>query len=100
MNKVTAWPRPAADFGGHAEKFPSDVDRAVQSATQLIQSQVLQVEAVSKEKSAAIEGTFASNALALTAALAAQEGGSLYVRRYTHSLRRSGLAAGGGSAGR
>src|ERR1039458_6689037 len=54
-------------------KFPSDVDRAVLSATELILSQLRAVEAVSKEKFSAIEGTFASNALALTAALAAQK---------------------------
>jgi hypothetical protein len=54
-------------------KFPTDVDRAVQSATELILSQVRSVEAVSQEKFSGIQGTFASNALALTAALAAQK---------------------------
>src|ERR1039458_1275365 len=54
-------------------KFPSDVDRAVQSATELILSQLRAVEAVSKEKFSAIQGTFESNALALTAALSAQK---------------------------
>ena len=54
-------------------KFPSDVDRAVQSATDLIVSQLRGVEGVSQEKFSGIQGTFESNALALTAALAAQK---------------------------
>lgn len=54
-------------------KFPSDLDRAVDSVRILIQSQLMNVQDVSKEKFLAIEGTFASNALALTAALAAQK---------------------------
>ena len=54
-------------------KFPSDVDRAVQSATDLILSQLRSVESVSMEKFSGIQGTFESNALALTAALAAQK---------------------------
>ena len=54
-------------------KFPSDVDRAVQSATELILSQLRGVEGVSQEKFSGIQGTFESNALALTAALAAQK---------------------------
>jgi hypothetical protein len=54
-------------------KFPSDVDRAVQSATELILSQLRGVEGVSQEKFTGIQGTFESNALALTAALAAQK---------------------------
>ena len=55
------------------DNFPSDIDRAVSSVRELIQSQLRNVESVSKEKFSAIEGTFASNALALTAALAAQK---------------------------
>jgi hypothetical protein len=54
-------------------KFPSDVDRAVQSATDLILSQLKTVEAVSQEKFSGIEGTFEANALALTAALSTQK---------------------------
>jgi hypothetical protein len=54
-------------------KFPSDMDRSVAATRELIQSEIVQVEAVSNEKFAAIDGTFSSNALALTAALAAQK---------------------------
>jgi hypothetical protein len=54
-------------------KFPSDVDRAVQSATDLILSKLRGVEGVSEEKFNGIKSTFESNALALTAALAAQK---------------------------
>lgn len=55
------------------DTIPSDVDRAVASATELIQQQVRNVQDVANEKFLAIDGTFASNALALTAALAAQK---------------------------
>jgi hypothetical protein len=54
-------------------KFPTDIDRAVTSAKDLIQSQLRNVQDTSLEKFSAIDGTFASNALALTAALAAQK---------------------------
>lgn len=54
-------------------KFPSDMDRAVSSLRELIENQIANVAAVAQEKFTAIEGTFASNALALTAALAAQK---------------------------
>jgi hypothetical protein len=55
------------------DHIPTDVDRAVGSATDLIQSQLRSVQDVANEKFLAIDGTFASNALALTAALAAQK---------------------------
>jgi hypothetical protein len=54
-------------------KFPSDVDRAVTNAVAVMQAELRNVQDVSLEKFAAIDGTFASNALALTAALAAQK---------------------------
>lgn len=54
-------------------KIPSDMDRAIGSLRDVIMGAVHQVESVSLEKFTAIEGTFASNALALTAALAAQK---------------------------
>jgi hypothetical protein len=55
------------------DTIPTDVDRAVNSATDLIQQQVRNVQDVANDKFLAIDGTFASNALALTAALAAQK---------------------------
>jgi len=63
----------------HDEKFSSiakqfaERDTRTDQTVELIQSQLHQVEAVALEKFTAIEGTFASNALALTAALAAQK---------------------------
>jgi hypothetical protein len=55
------------------DRIPTDVDRAVGAATELIQAQLRNVQDTSLEKFSAIDGTFASNALALTAALAAQK---------------------------
>jgi hypothetical protein len=55
------------------DTLPTDVDRAVQSATSLIQAQLRNVQDVANEKFLAIDGTFSGNALALTAALAAQK---------------------------
>ena len=55
------------------EKFPSDIDRSSINTREYLLSLIKQVESVSIEKFSAIEGTFASNALALTAALAAQK---------------------------
>jgi hypothetical protein len=53
--------------------IPSDLDRAVRAAMEILRREIQNVESVSLEKFTAIEGTFASNALALTAALAAQK---------------------------
>lgn len=55
------------------DTIPTDVDRAVSAASELIKQQVRNVQDVANEKFLAIDGTFASNALALTAALAAQK---------------------------
>jgi hypothetical protein len=54
-------------------KIPSDIDRAVEALRIELKSDTHNVQEVSAEKFQAIEGTFASNALALTAALAAQK---------------------------
>jgi hypothetical protein len=55
------------------DTIPTDVDRAVASVRQFIEQQIRNVQDVANEKFLAIDGTFASNALALTAALAAQK---------------------------
>lgn len=60
-------------LAAQVDTFPSDLDRAVGAATEVIQSQIRNVQDVANEKFLAIDGTFASNALALTAALAAQK---------------------------
>ena len=55
------------------EKIPSDVDRAVGSLKAVLIAELQRVGDVTQEKFTAIDGTFQSNALALTAALAAQK---------------------------
>jgi hypothetical protein len=55
------------------DKFPTDLDRAVNGMRELLTSEILRVGAVAEEKFTAVETKFQSNALALTAALAAQE---------------------------
>jgi hypothetical protein len=49
------------------------VDKSVTALRELLEAQIRNVQSVTREKFAAVDGTFASNALALTAALAAQE---------------------------
>jgi hypothetical protein len=55
------------------DHIPTDTDRAVDAARAIIEAQLRNVQDTSLEKFLAIDGTFASNALALTAALAAQK---------------------------
>jgi hypothetical protein len=52
---------------------PSDIDKAARALREILQGEIRRVQDVNLEKFKAIDGTFASNALALTAALAAQE---------------------------
>jgi hypothetical protein len=54
-------------------KFPSDVDRSVGGLKAVMMAELQRVGDVTQEKFTAIDGTFQSNALALTAALAAQK---------------------------
>lgn len=67
-------------LASNVEKIPSDVDRAVDNLREFIMGQITnslaetrRVGEVALEKFTAIDGTFGSNALALTAALAAQK---------------------------
>jgi hypothetical protein len=57
----------------NVRQFPSDLDKATKALREVLQADIRNVQDVSQEKFSAIEGTFASNALALTAALAAQK---------------------------
>jgi hypothetical protein len=54
-------------------RVPSDIDRGLRAQREILEGNIHNVEAVAMEKFTAIEGTFASNALALAAALAAQK---------------------------
>jgi hypothetical protein len=54
-------------------QFPSDLDRSASALREILSRQISNVQNVTLEKFAATEGTFDSNALALTAALAAQK---------------------------
>lgn len=71
-------------LAANVSKFPSDVDRAVGALKAVLMAEIQRnrevqgsetkrIEDVNQEKFNAIDGTFASNALALTAALAAQK---------------------------
>jgi hypothetical protein len=57
----------------NVRQFPSDLDKAVKALREILISEIRSVQDVATEKFLAIDGTFASNALALTAALAAQK---------------------------
>jgi hypothetical protein len=57
----------------NVRQFPSDLDKATRSLREVLAGEIRGVQDVAAEKFTAIEGTFASNALALTAALAAQK---------------------------
>jgi hypothetical protein len=54
-------------------EVPSDIDKAIAALGEVMNGNIRSVQDVATEKFQAIEGTFASNALALTAALAAQK---------------------------
>ena len=53
--------------------IPSETDKRVTALRAVLDGEIRNVQDVAQEKFSAIEGTFASNALALTAALAAQK---------------------------
>jgi len=57
----------------NVRQFPSDLDKATRALREVLSGEIRGVQDVAAEKFTAIEGTFASNALALTAALAAQK---------------------------
>jgi hypothetical protein len=54
-------------------QFPSNVDRAVSGQKEVLLGEIFRVRDIMLEKFAAVDALFASNATALTAALAAQE---------------------------
>ena len=54
-------------------EVPTDTDKAINALKQIMAGEIENVRAVTQERFTAVEGTFASNALALTAALAAQK---------------------------
>jgi cobalamin biosynthesis Mg chelatase CobN len=54
-------------------EVPTDLDRTARALREILHGEIANVESVAQEKFNAIDGTFASNALALTAALAAQK---------------------------
>jgi hypothetical protein len=53
--------------------IPTETDKRITALRTILGGEIHSVEAVAQEKFAAIDGTFGSNALALTAALAAQK---------------------------
>jgi hypothetical protein len=57
----------------NVREVPSDIDKAARALREVLRGEIRNVQDVAQEKFRAIEGTFASNALALTAALAAQK---------------------------
>jgi cobalamin biosynthesis Mg chelatase CobN len=54
-------------------QIPSATDKRISALREIMLGEIRSVESVAAEKFAAIDGTFGSNALALTAALAAQK---------------------------
>jgi hypothetical protein len=60
-------------LAANVAEFPSDLDKAVRALREILTGDIRNVQDVATQKFEAIEGTFASNALALTAALAAQK---------------------------
>ena len=54
-------------------KFPTDIDRSAGGTREILRGEIERVGDVTQEKFAAVDALFASNALALAAALAAQE---------------------------
>lgn len=75
------------------DNFPTDIDRSALTTREFLMAQLAQVEAVAAEKFAGIAGTFASNALALTAALAAQkEAAAESVKSSTLAIDRANAA--------
>ena len=71
--RIDAMDQASKLLAASVSQVPSDVDRAVKATRELLQGEIRNVQDVALEKFAAIDGTFASNALALTAALAAQK---------------------------
>jgi hypothetical protein len=55
------------------DRIPDDMDQAIAAMREILTGDIRHVEAVADERFKAIDGTFGSNALALTAALAAQK---------------------------
>ena len=55
------------------EKVPSDIDRVASGLQEVLRGEIRLVQTQTLEKFAAVDALFASNATALTAALAAQE---------------------------
>jgi hypothetical protein len=60
-------------LAANVDKFPSELDRSTTAMREIFTSELSRAEQVTDRRFAAIDGTFASNALALTAALAAQK---------------------------
>jgi len=57
----------------NVREVPTDIDKAAKALREILQGEIKNVSDVAIEKFLAIDGTFSSNALALTAALAAQK---------------------------
>ena len=57
----------------NVREVPTDIDKAARALREILQGEIRNVADVADEKFKAIDGTFGSNALALTAALAAQK---------------------------
>lgn len=57
----------------NVREVPTDIDKAARALREILQGEIRNVQDVAVEKFLAIDGTFSSNALALTAALAAQK---------------------------
>ena len=75
------------------DHFPTELDRTISAVREIFTAELRRAEEVTDQKFRAIDGTFASNALALTAALAAQkEAAAESVKSSTLAIDRANAA--------
>ena len=75
------------------DHFPTELDRTISAVREIFTSELRRAEEVTDQRFRAIDGTFASNALALTAALAAQkEAAAESVKSSTLAIDRANAA--------
>ena len=80
-------------MAANVRAVPSDLDKSLHALREVLRGEIRNVEATSLEKFDAVAGTFASNALALTAALAAQkEAAAESVKSSTLAIDRANAA--------
>jgi len=72
-SRINAMDKATELLAANLREVPTDIDKANRALREVLQGEIRNVQDVAIEKFLAIDGTFSSNALALTAALAAQK---------------------------